>query len=102
MPGMACKETCLDLCGSRGQYLFISSSRHPGTLFLNVSFPPFDSLLFSVRDPWSVFDLYSKLIALLDEFIMSAGPLETYNGTSGVANTGGDSLTQDREFLFEL
>lgn len=31
---------------------------------------------------------------------MSAGPLETYNGTSGVANNGGDSLTEDREFLF--
>lgn len=31
---------------------------------------------------------------------MSAGPLETYNGTTGVADTGGDSLTQDREFLF--
>lgn len=33
---------------------------------------------------------------------MSAGPLETYNGTSGVANNGGDSLTEDREFLLEL
>jgi Amt family ammonium transporter len=26
---------------------------------------------------------------------MSAGPLEVYNGTTGVADTGGDSLTSD-------
>ncbi|KAB5550801.1 ammonium transporter AmtB-like domain-containing protein [Coniochaeta sp. 2T2.1] len=31
---------------------------------------------------------------------MSAGPLEVYNGTSGVANTGGDSLTEDLNIYY--
>ncbi|EPE08596.1 ammonium transporter mep2 [Ophiostoma piceae UAMH 11346] len=31
---------------------------------------------------------------------MSAGPLEVYNGTAGVANTGGDSLTADLNIYY--
>lgn len=33
---------------------------------------------------------------------MSAGPLETYNGTSGVANNGGDSLTEDLNIYYSV
>jgi len=33
---------------------------------------------------------------------MSAGPLEVYNGTIGVANTGGDSLTEDLNIYFSV
>lgn len=34
--------------------------------------------------------------------IMSAGPLETYNGTTGVANNGGDSLTEDLNVYYSV
>lgn len=33
---------------------------------------------------------------------MSAGPLETYNGTTGVANNGGDSLTEDLNVYYSV
>jgi hypothetical protein len=33
---------------------------------------------------------------------MSAGPLVVYNGTSGVANTGGDSLTEDLNIYYSV
>lgn len=33
---------------------------------------------------------------------MSAGPLAVYNGTSGVANTGGDSLTEDLNIYYSV
>lgn len=33
---------------------------------------------------------------------MSAGPLETYNGTSGVADNGGDSLTEDLNVYYSV
>lgn len=34
--------------------------------------------------------------------IMSAGPLETYNGTTGVADNGGDSLTSDLNVYYSV
>lgn len=33
---------------------------------------------------------------------MSAGPLETYNGTTGVADNGGDSLTEDLNIYYSV
>lgn len=33
---------------------------------------------------------------------MSSGPVEVYNGTSGVANTGGDSLTEDLNIYYSV
>jgi len=33
---------------------------------------------------------------------MSAGPLEVYNGTAGVADPGGDSLTQDLNIYYSV
>ena len=33
---------------------------------------------------------------------MSAGPLTEYNGTTGVANTGGDSLTDDLNIYYSV
>lgn len=33
---------------------------------------------------------------------MSAGPVEVYNGTAGVANTGGDSLTGDLNIYYSV
>lgn len=41
-------------------------------------------------------------IAAGNTVIMSAGPLETYNGTSGVANNGGDSLTEDLNIYYSV
>jgi len=33
---------------------------------------------------------------------MSSGPVEVYNGTSGVANAGGDSLTEDLNIYYSV
>lgn len=33
---------------------------------------------------------------------MSAGPLTVYNGTTGVADTGGDSLTEDLNIYYSV
>lgn len=33
---------------------------------------------------------------------MSSGPVEVYNGTSGVANSGGDSLTEDLNIYYSV
>ncbi len=33
---------------------------------------------------------------------MSAGPLTTYNGTVGVADAGGDSLTEDLNIYYSV
>lgn len=33
---------------------------------------------------------------------MSAGPLTTYNGTTGVADTGGDSLNDDLNIYYSV
>lgn len=33
---------------------------------------------------------------------MSSGPVETYNGTSGVADSGGDSLTEDLNIYYSV